>query len=74
MHYVYSLNDKNKREIDEFVEDDKYDIPVNRLSQGKHLLAVSYEQRKIVFVVRVYDPKASFVATKREEKVTSSHN
>ena len=74
MHYVYSLNKENKREIDEFVEDVKYNIPVSRLSQGKHLLAVSYEQRKIIFVVRVYDPKASFVATKREEEVASRHN
>lgn len=75
MHYVYSLNNENKREIDEFVEDFKYEIPVDRLSQGRHLFAVSYLQRKIVFVVRVFDPKnSSFVAPKREEDVATRNN
>ena len=75
MHYVYSLNNENKREIDEYVEDFQHEIPVNRLSQGKHLFAVSYLQRKIVFVVRVYDPKtSSFVTSKREEDVATRNN
>ena len=75
MHYVYSLNNENKREIDEFVEDFKYDIPVDRLSHGKHLFAVSYLQRKIVFVVRVYDPRSSsIVIPKREEDVATRNN
>jgi len=74
MHYVYSVNSKNEREIDEFVEDVKINIPINRLSSGKHLFAVSYMQRKIIFVVRVYDPKATYVASQRDEDVATRNN
>ncbi|MBT8266681.1 MAG: hypothetical protein KJO41_11630 [Bacteroidia bacterium] len=74
MHYVYSVNSDHQREIDEFIEDFKYKIPIDRLSQGKHLFAVSYLQRKIVFIVRVYDPKASFKVSKRGEDVATRNN
>ena len=60
MHYVYSINSDNQREVDEFIHDYKFKIPVNKLSHGKHLFAVSYLQRKIVFVVKVFDPKSPY--------------
>ncbi|NND52601.1 MAG: hypothetical protein HKN54_09340 [Flavobacteriaceae bacterium] len=74
MHYVYSINNNNQREVDEFIEDFKYDIPVKKLSRGKHLFAVSYLQRKIVFVVRVYDPKSPYLATRKGEDVATRQN
>ncbi len=74
MHYIYSINQENKREVDEFIEAFKYEIPIKRLSQGKHLFAVSYLQRKIVFVLRVYDPKATYIAAKRDEDVATRNN
>ena len=74
MHYVYSINQENKREIDRLVNDYKLNIPLHKLSQGKHLFAVSYLQRKIVFVIRVYDPNSSYIAPKREENVATRNN
>ena len=74
MHYVYSLNQENKREIDRMVNDFKLNIPLHKLSQGKHLFAVSYLQRKIVFVIRVYDPNAPLIVAKKQEDVATRNN
>ena len=74
MHYIYSINNQDVREINQFVESRELSIPVDKLSQGKHLFVVSYLQRKIVFVVRVYDPHASYIYTKREEDVATRNN
>lgn len=74
MHYVYSINSQDQREVDQFVESNELSIPIEKLSQGKHLFVVSYLQRKIVFVVRVYDPHASYIYTKRVEDVATRNN
>ncbi len=74
MHYVYSINSENKREVDEFIQAFKFEIPINRLSHGKHLFAVSYLQRKIIFVVRVYDPKATYISKSKVEEVAARNN
>lgn len=74
MHYVYSINSENQREVDEFIQDYKFNIPVKKLSRGKHLFAVSYLQRKIVFVVRVYDPKSPYALKRKGEDVATRQN
>lgn len=74
IHYVYSINSRDEREINQFVETTELAIPIKKLSQGKHLFVVSYLQRKIVFVVRVYDPHASYIYAKREEDVAARNN
>ncbi len=74
MDYIYSINRNNKREIDCSINKTDFKIPINQLSQGKHLFAVSYRQRKILFVVRVYDPKTSYVAIKRAKDVATRNN
>lgn len=74
MHYVYSINSKNQREVDEFIQAYKLEIPVKKLSHGKHLFAVSYLQRKIVFVVKVYDPKSAYIPTRKGETVATRQN
>jgi len=74
MHYVYSINSDNQREVDEFIQDYKFKIPVKKLSHGKHLFAVSYLQRKIIFVVRVYDPKTPFAGKRKGEDVATRQN
>jgi hypothetical protein len=53
MSYVYTINRDYKREIDTYVGDTFYKVPLTNLSKGKHLFVVSISPLKIVFVVRV---------------------
>ncbi len=48
---VYSINRKYKREVDEHIFAYEYKLPLNRLSKGKHVMVVSQNRMKIVFVI-----------------------
>lgn len=52
---VYSINSKYKREIDVYLDTNFYQLPLNNLTNGKHLLVVGESPKKIVFVIRIFD-------------------
>ena len=52
---VYSINSTYKREIDLYLNTNFYELPLNNLSKGKHLLVVGESPKKIVFVIRILD-------------------
>lgn len=74
MHRVYAINRQNKREVDEFINGDEIEIPIQDLSSGKHVFAVNYLQKIILFVVRVYDPNATYVDMRKETDVAVRNN
>ena len=75
IHYIYSINRENEKEINQFVDAHEALIPLNDLSSGKHVIAVSLEQKKILFVVWVHDPNESYIARKpKRTEVVSGFN
>ena len=74
MHHVYSINGSSKREIDQYIRSYEAAIPLKDLSSGKHVFAVSYLQKKILFVVRVYDPNATYEDMRKETDVAVRNN
>ncbi|MBT8252732.1 MAG: hypothetical protein KJN68_02085, partial [Bacteroidia bacterium] len=61
------------REIDRPVNEKTVKIPLQSLSFGKHVFAVSYFQKKIVFVVRVHDPNSTYLTTRRTTEVATNN-
>lgn len=53
--HVYSINSKYKREIDVYLDTNSYQLPLNNLTKGKHLLVVGESPKKIVFVIWILD-------------------
>ncbi|MBT8258045.1 MAG: hypothetical protein KJO49_06205 [Bacteroidia bacterium] len=74
MHHVYSINRQSKREIDRFIHNDEIKISLAKLSPGKHTFAVSYLQKKILFVIRIYDPNATYVDMRKATDVAVRNN
>ena len=74
MHHVYSISRQNKREIDQSIFSDEIRIPLKGLSSGKHVFAVSYMQKKILFVIRIYDPNATYADMRKSTDVAVRNN
>ena len=74
MHHVYSISRQNKREIDQSIFSDEVRIPLKGLSSGKHVFAVSYMQKKILFVIRIYDPNATYTDMRKSTDVAVRNN
>lgn len=71
---LYTINKKNRKEIDVFINDFEYKMPLGGLSSGKHLIAVSYQQKKILIVVRVHDSNETYVARGKPGAQIASNN
>lgn len=56
--HIYSINSKYKREIDVYLNTNSYQLPLNNLTKGKHLLVVGESPKKIVFVIRILDSES----------------
>ena len=71
---IYSINRQYKREIDETILANHYKLPLNKLSQGKHVMVVSQNRMKIVFVIWInqdpteplYDRKALITSRQKD--------
>ena len=74
IHYIYSLNNKNEREVDTHVKSDSFKLALQDLSAGKHLFAVSYQQKKILFVLRVHDPNMAYLNKPKGPEVVSRNH
>ena len=73
MSYVYAINRDYKREIDTYVGDTFYKVPLTNLSKGKHLFVVSISPLKIVFVVRILKDQSDILPIE-SEVLTASKN
>jgi hypothetical protein len=73
MSYVYAINRDYKREIDTYVGDTFYKVPLTNLSKGKHLFVVSISPLKIVFVVRILKDQLDILSIE-SEVLTASKN
>ena len=73
MSYVYAINREYKREIDTYVGDTFYKVPLTNLSKGKHLFVVSISPLKIVFVVRILKDQSDILSIE-SEVLTASKN
>ena len=73
MSYVYAINREYKREIDTYVGDTFYKVPLTNLSKGKHLFVVSISPLKILFVVRILKDQSDILSIE-SEVLTASKN
>ena len=71
--YVYAINSEYKREIDFYNNTTSLKIPLNQLSNGKHVFVVCNAKLQIVFVVRI-QKENSAVAMVSKEKFTAQNN
>ena len=54
--HVYSINSVYKRELDVYLSETDLQIPLTKLSRGKHVMVVEQSPKKIIFVIYVYGP------------------
>ncbi len=54
--YVYSINRNYEREVNDYIFDTQYRVPLGHLSSGKHVFVVGHSKMKIVFVVIIREP------------------
>ncbi len=70
--YVYAINSNYSREIDKYIFDTDFKVPLIHLSTGKHLFVVGQEHKKIVFVVRISRHEPATVSLVNTGIVTAS--
>ncbi len=51
--YLYSINKDYSRELDFYIDTTAYQLPLNKLSKGKHVFVAVQSPLRIVFVVHV---------------------
>ncbi len=54
INYVYSINENQEREIDNYVDSKTYKLSLHNLSKGKHVFVVRQSPVLIVFVIRIF--------------------
>lgn len=54
--HVYSINTEYKRELDVYLSETDLQIPLTKLTRGKHVIVVDQNPKKIIFVIHVYGP------------------
>lgn len=68
--YVYAINTDYKREIDFYNNTNSLKIPLNQLSQGKHVFVVGNQRMQIIFVVRIQKESGRLALVAKEEVTT----
>ncbi|WP_411893753.1 hypothetical protein [Winogradskyella sp. A2] len=73
INYLYTINKDYTRELEFKINDTSFQLPLNKLSVGKHVLVAVQSPKRIVFVVRVLKeiPKTKTVHT-TEKKISTS--
>ena len=69
--YLYSINDKYRREIDTYVGAHEHKVALSALSEGKHVFVVSHERMKIVFSVFIWKERA--ILRSNEKLITATN-
>ena len=53
INYLYSINKNYGRDFDIYVDTTYFELPLNKLPKGKHVLVAVQSPKRIVFVVRI---------------------
>ena len=53
INYLYSINKDYSRDFEVNIDTTYFELPLNELSKGKHVLVVVQSPKRIVFVVRL---------------------
>ncbi|GAB5564069.1 MAG: hypothetical protein Wins2KO_11320 [Winogradskyella sp.] len=82
INYLYSINKDYGRDYDFYVDANYYELPLNKLKKGKHVLVAVQSPKRIVFVVKILkdipkgntlsDAKIEVVALEPEETSSGS--
>lgn len=71
--YVYSINRASKRELDRYVLENSFRIPLNSFSKGRHVFVVEQNKLNIVFVVEIKDTDPEIGLLAEERKIISEN-
>lgn len=73
INYLYSINKNYGRDFDVYVDTTYYELPLNKLPKGKHVLVAVQSPKRIVFVVKILKdiPKSEPVKVVSEEAILS---
>ena len=50
---LYSINKDYSRELDFYINDTSFKLPLNKLSVGKHVMVAVQSPKRVVFVIRI---------------------
>lgn len=53
INYLYSINKDYGRDFDVYVDTTYFELPLNKLPKGKHVLVAVQSPKRIVFVVKI---------------------
>ncbi len=53
INYLYTINHDYSREVDFYIGKTEYKLPLNKLSQGKHVVVVVQSPLRIIFVIKI---------------------
>jgi hypothetical protein len=67
---VYAVNMKYKREIELTVRDKTVEIPLKKLSKGKHVFVAVQSPVRIVFVVKILRDNSVLLAMEKDKLVS----
>lgn len=71
INYLYSINKNLGRDFDVYVDTTYYELPLNKLPKGKHVLVAVQSPKRIVFVVKILkdNPDSEPVKVVSEESI-----
>ena len=73
---LYSINKDYSRELDFYINDTTFKLPLNKLSIGKHVMVAVQSPKRIVFVIRVLKEipitKTAIITEKTKETLDQS--
>ena len=66
INYVYSINENQEREIDNYVDSKTHKLPLHNLSKGKHVFVVRQSPVLIIFVIRIFGDSPTLASIDEE--------
>lgn len=71
INYLYSINKNYGRDFDVYVDTTYFELPLNKLPKGKHVLVAVQSPKRIVFVVKILkdNPDSEPIKVVSEENI-----
>lgn len=71
INYLYSINKNYGRDFDVYVDTTYFELPLNKLPKGKHVLVAVQSPKRIVFVVKILkdSPDSESIKVVSEESI-----
>lgn len=71
INYLYSINKNYGRDFDVYVDTTYFELPLNKLPKGKHVLVAVQSPKRIVFVVKILkdNPDSEPIKVVSEERI-----